>query len=167
MEQAVLERLREALLTVTALKASMEHAVRSDPTAVWKHWSYWDYMRKYNDVVAYVRTLVPITAPIDVYNLEKVRHPGDMLMPEQKGAFRVGTCQPRNLGGVAVRSGRSPCGESREPQELLRGKPSEGNLRNARSRTGRSERGRAAAYRARNDQGPRLRPRSGSCESCH
>jgi hypothetical protein len=87
MEQAVRERLREALLTVTALKTSMEHAVRSDPTALWKHWSYRDYVRKYNDVVAYVRTLVPITAPIDVYNLEKVRHPGDMPMPEQKGLF--------------------------------------------------------------------------------
>ncbi len=44
-------------------------------------------MRKYNDVVAYVRTLVPITAPIDVYNLDKVPHPGDMVMPGQKALF--------------------------------------------------------------------------------
>jgi hypothetical protein len=44
-------------------------------------------MRKYNDVVAYIRTLVPLTAPIDVYDLEKVRHPGDMVMPEQKELF--------------------------------------------------------------------------------
>lgn len=66
MEQAVRDHLREALLTVTALKASMEHALRSDPNAVWRHWSYRDYMRKYNDVVAYIKTLVSITAPIDL-----------------------------------------------------------------------------------------------------
>jgi len=65
----------------------MEHALRSDPNAVWRHWSYRHYIRKYNDVVAYVRTLVPITAPVDVYDLDKVRHPGDMLMPQQKGLF--------------------------------------------------------------------------------
>ncbi len=87
MDQAVRDRLREALLTVTALKTSMEHALRSDPNAVWRHWSYRHYIRKYNDVVAYVRTLVPITAPVDVYDLDKVRHPGDMLMPQQKGLF--------------------------------------------------------------------------------
>lgn len=87
MEQAVRDHLREALLTVTALKASMEHALRSDPNAVWRHWSYRDYMRKYNDVVVYIRSLVSITAPIDLYDLEKVRHPGDMVMPQQKALF--------------------------------------------------------------------------------
>lgn len=44
-------------------------------------------MQKYNDVVAYVRTLVPIAAPIDVYDLDKVRHPSDMVMPQQKELF--------------------------------------------------------------------------------
>jgi hypothetical protein len=44
-------------------------------------------MRKYNDVVAYVQTLVPVTAPIDVYTLDRVRHPGDMVMPQQKALF--------------------------------------------------------------------------------
>jgi hypothetical protein len=76
-----------ALLTVTALKTSMEHALRSDPKAAWPHWSYRDYMRKYNDVVAYVQTLVPITAPIDVYDLGKVPHPGNVVMPQQKSMF--------------------------------------------------------------------------------
>ena len=87
MEQEVRDRLREALLTVTALKRSMEHALSSDPNAVWRHWTYRDYMRKYNDVVAYVHTLVPISAPIDVYNLDKVSHPGDLVMPQQKALF--------------------------------------------------------------------------------
>jgi hypothetical protein len=87
VEKAVRDRLREALLTVTALKTSMEHALRSDPNAMWRHWTYRDYMRKYNDVVAYVRTLVPITAPIDVYNLDKVHHPGDTVKPQQKQLF--------------------------------------------------------------------------------
>lgn len=87
MEQAVRDRLREALLTVTALKTSMEHALRSDPNATWRHWTYRHYMRKYNDVVAYVRTLEPITAPIDVFDLDKVRYPSDTVMPQQKELF--------------------------------------------------------------------------------
>jgi len=84
MDQVVRDGLREALLTVTALKTSMEHAPRSDPNAVWRHAPYRQYMRKYNDVVAYIRTLVPITAPIDMYDLDKVPHFGDTVMPRQK-----------------------------------------------------------------------------------
>jgi hypothetical protein len=87
MEQATRDALREALLTAMALKTSMEHALRSDPNAVWRHTTYRQYMRKYNDVVAYVRTLVPITAPIDTYNLDKVPHSGDTVMPMQKELF--------------------------------------------------------------------------------
>lgn len=87
MDQTVRNQLREALLTVTALKNSMEHSLRSDPNAVWRHAAYRDYMRKYNDVVAYIRTFTPITAPIDIYNLEKVRSLGNTVMPEQKKMF--------------------------------------------------------------------------------
>jgi hypothetical protein len=36
MDQTTRTKLREALLTVTALKSSMEHALTSDPTAVWR-----------------------------------------------------------------------------------------------------------------------------------
>lgn len=84
MDQTLRAKLREALLTVTALKRSMELAVDSDPDAVWKHAAFRDYMRKYNDVVAYVRTLTTITAPIDVFDLDKVPHWGDTVMPQQK-----------------------------------------------------------------------------------
>lgn len=87
MDNSVKEALREALLTVTALKTSMEHALRSDPTAVWRHSSYRQYMRKYNDVVAHVQALAPIKAPVDVYNLDKVPHFGDTVMPVQKELF--------------------------------------------------------------------------------
>lgn len=87
MEKSVRDGLREALLTVTALKSSMEHALRSDPNAVWRHTTYRQYMRKYNDVVDYVRTLCPISAPIDVYNLDKVPRSSDTVMPMQKELF--------------------------------------------------------------------------------
>jgi hypothetical protein len=64
MDRAARDQLREALLTVTALKTSMEHALRSDPKACWPHWAYRDYMRKYNKVVEYVQTLMPITLDV-------------------------------------------------------------------------------------------------------
>jgi hypothetical protein len=83
MDQAQKLAYREALTTVSALKSSMEHALRSDPDAVWKHSSYRHYMRKYNDVVAYIRSRTELTAPIDVYNLDKVPHSGDTVVPVQ------------------------------------------------------------------------------------
>ena len=87
MDESLRDRLREALLTVTALKTSMEHALSSDPNAVWRHAAYRQYMRKYNQVVAHVRSLAPINAPIDVYDLDKVPHSGDTVMPVQKDLF--------------------------------------------------------------------------------
>jgi hypothetical protein len=87
MDQTVRAKLREALLTVTALKTSMEHALQSDPNAVWRHAGYRDYMRKYNHVVAYVGQLTPVNAPIDTYDLDAVPHWGDTVMPQQKRLF--------------------------------------------------------------------------------
>jgi hypothetical protein len=78
---------REALISVSALKKSMEHALRSDPNAVWRHSSYRHYMRKYNDIVRYVRGLADIRAPIDVYDMKKVPHWGNTVMPVQKELF--------------------------------------------------------------------------------
>lgn len=87
MNEQLRTAYREALTTVTALKTSMEHALASDPTAMWRHSSYRHYMRKYNDVVRYVMTLAPITAPIDVYDLDKVPSSGDTVLPVQKELF--------------------------------------------------------------------------------
>jgi hypothetical protein len=87
MDNAERGQLKEALLTVTALKNSMEHALRSDPAAMWRHAAYRDYMRKYNQVVGHLRTFTTISAPIDVYDLDKVSHWGDTVMPEQKRLF--------------------------------------------------------------------------------
>ena len=78
---------RESLITVSALKRSMEHSLTSDPNAVWKHSSYRHYMWKYNDVVRYLRGLAAISAPIDLYNLDEVPHSGDTVMPVQKELF--------------------------------------------------------------------------------
>jgi len=87
MDQGQSRAYREALITVSALKKSMEHALRSDPDAVWKHWSYRDYMRKYNDVVRYIQGLTTLTAPIDLYDIDKVPHPGATVMTVQKELF--------------------------------------------------------------------------------
>lgn len=87
MDESVRDGLREALLTITALKSSMEHALRSDQNAVWRHTTYRQYMRKYIDVVAYIQTLCLITAPIDIYDLDKVPHSRNTVMPVQKELF--------------------------------------------------------------------------------
>jgi hypothetical protein len=81
------EKLREALLTVTALKRSMELALSSDPSAVWKHAAYRQYMRKYNDIVTYIKTFTAIAVPVDLYDISKVGSFGDTVMPIQKELF--------------------------------------------------------------------------------
>lgn len=87
MDQDQRRAYREALMTVSALKNSMEHALRSDPDAVWKHSAYRHYMRKYNDVVLYIRQFTTLAAPIDLYDIDKVPHFGDTVMPVQKQLF--------------------------------------------------------------------------------
>ena len=129
MDQAVRDRLREALLTVTALKTSMEHALRSDPKAAWPHWSYRDYMRKYNDVVAYVQTLVPITAPIDVYDLGKVPHPGNVVMPQQKSMFESVHANLAILEAWLSARVDLPAEKARELKELFRSQSETSRLR--------------------------------------
>lgn len=87
MDQDQRRVYREALLTVSALRRSMEHAVRSDPDAVWKHSAYRHYMRKYNDVVRHIQQQVAIPAPIDLYDIDKVPTSGNTVMAAQKEYF--------------------------------------------------------------------------------
>ena len=87
MNQDLRNAYRQALTTVSALKNSMEHSLRSDPNVLFKHSTYRDYMRKFNQVVEYIQTLAPISAPIDIYDLNKVGHFGDTTMPVQKEHF--------------------------------------------------------------------------------
>lgn len=84
MDTGERHQLREALLTVTALKTSMEHALSSDPNAVWRHAAIRDNMGKSNRVVNHLRSFATITAPVDLYDVDKVSHWGDTVMPEQK-----------------------------------------------------------------------------------
>ena len=87
MDKSTKDGLREALLTVTALKASMELSLSSDPGAVWRHSSYRQYMRKYNDVIAYIQSYGPINAPVDIFDLDKVPTSGNTVVPVQKELF--------------------------------------------------------------------------------
>jgi hypothetical protein len=87
MNMELQDKLRGALLTVTALKRSMELALTSDPSAVWKHAAYKQYMRKYNEVVTYIKTFATIAVPVDLYNLSNVPGSGDTVMPVQKELF--------------------------------------------------------------------------------
>jgi hypothetical protein len=87
MNRDLRDAYREALLTVSALKNSMERVLQSGPEVAWKHSAYRHYMRKYNQVVEYIHTLVPISAPIDIYDLDKVPYSTNTLLPVQKELF--------------------------------------------------------------------------------
>jgi len=83
------DQYREALLATTALKQSMEHSLKSDPNAVWRHSSYHHYMRKYVQLVEHIRSQVPISVPLDVWDVTKVASSGNTTMPVQKELFEA------------------------------------------------------------------------------
>lgn len=83
------DQYREALLATTALKQSMEHSLKSDPNAVWRHSSYRHYMRKYVQLVEHIRSRVPISVPLDMWDIAKVSSSGDTTMPVQKELFEA------------------------------------------------------------------------------
>lgn len=87
IDPSVRERLRESLLVVTALKESMEQAVRSDANNMWKHSAYKQYMQKYNEIVVHIRSFAEIAAPISVFDLDNVPGWGDTVWPMQKMYF--------------------------------------------------------------------------------
>lgn len=66
----------------------MGDAIRAtDPGDPWRFTSYKQYMRKYNDLVASVTAVEPISAPVDRYNLDAVPGFGDTIGMQQQGYF--------------------------------------------------------------------------------
>lgn len=82
------DQLREYLRWTDALLRSMELAVRSeDSNYIWKHFSFKQFARKYNQIVTEVAKSVPLPPIIDLYNLDAMLGPNDTTAPDQKAKF--------------------------------------------------------------------------------
>lgn len=80
--------LESCLHIAEALLDAMGDAIRAtDPGDPWRFTSYKQYMRKYNDLLASVTTVEPISAPVDRYNLDAVPGFGDTIGMQQQNYF--------------------------------------------------------------------------------
>lgn len=74
MDNKTIQALKGHLLAAKALKDSMERSLASTSDKnIWKYASYKTYMDKYQQIVQQVSGLVPITAPLGVWDLQKVQ----------------------------------------------------------------------------------------------
>jgi len=78
-------KLKELLPYCTAVMDSMVFSARGDD--VWRHSSYYEYARKYNELIEHLKQVIVRNIPIDCYDLSKMGSPGGTLAMEQKAIF--------------------------------------------------------------------------------
>lgn len=83
------EQYREALLLTTALKQSMEHSFKPDADEEYRYSSYHHYMRKYVQLVEHIGSQVPISVPLDVWDMAKLAPSHNMSPATQKELFEA------------------------------------------------------------------------------
>ncbi len=88
MEKNTIQTLKGHLLAARALKDSMEKSLAStSKDNVWKYASFKSYMSTYQSIVAQVSTIINITAPIGVWDLQKIRGSHDTTTIQQQEFF--------------------------------------------------------------------------------
>lgn len=83
------EKIREYLLSVTALRDSMEESVRADPDNVWRYSTYKLYARKYNHIVESLAKLMSVEASVDLFILDSMPGPMSTIAVQQKEHFHA------------------------------------------------------------------------------
>jgi hypothetical protein len=87
------EQLRQLLANTTALLDAMQYSVESaGADDVWKYASYKTFLRKYVSLVQAAAPLLRNQAPLDTFNLEKIKGSGDTVALQQKELFEMGIC---------------------------------------------------------------------------
>lgn len=79
------KKLKELLDFCTAAMESMVFSARGDD--VWRHSSYYEYARKNNELIEYLKQVIDHNIPIGCYDLSKMRSPSDTYAMEQKAIF--------------------------------------------------------------------------------
>ena len=89
MDKQQQEQLKEFLHISNALLESMNASLRTDTdnNNKWKYAGYWQYARKYNQLVEAISKIIKIETVVDVFNMQKLPSIGDTFLPEQKAYF--------------------------------------------------------------------------------
>ncbi|MGB6766382.1 hypothetical protein, partial [Mycobacterium sp.] len=70
MSDDLTRQLAHCLQLTSALLDAMDAAVRGDSENIWRYASFKVFARKYNEVVELTRSIEPISAPVDIFNIE-------------------------------------------------------------------------------------------------
>ena len=65
----------------------MNTSLRADPNNVWKYAGYWQYIRKYNQLIDAISQFMQLNTIVDRYNLEKIPGSGGTVADQQKSLF--------------------------------------------------------------------------------
>jgi len=71
MDAGLAHKLKGHLLAAKALREAMDRTAANRTDQSW-YPSFKHFLRKYNDLALAVNALVPVTVPIDHYDMEKV-----------------------------------------------------------------------------------------------
>jgi len=91
MEKAQKDQVKEFLHITSALLESMNSSLRADSNDknMWKYAGYWQYARKYNQLVEAISRVMPINTIVDLFDMSKVPTEGDTLIFEQRALFEA------------------------------------------------------------------------------
>lgn len=83
------DQLKEFLHFTKALLESMNMCIQNDHenASIWKYSGYWQYARKYNQLVRAISQVIPLDTIVDVFDLEKLPTEGDTVPFQQKAFF--------------------------------------------------------------------------------
>lgn len=80
-------KLKELRNHCVALQMAMDTTRTARADDVWLHSSFKTFMRKYDELARATQALIPVDAPIDLYNLDKVPSAGNTTTIEQRIYF--------------------------------------------------------------------------------
>lgn len=89
MDKQQLEQLKEYLHITNALLESMNTSLRtaSENNYIWKFAGYWQYARKYNQLIDAISRIMQIETIVDLFDMEKLPTIGDTVPAQQKAYF--------------------------------------------------------------------------------
>ena len=89
MDNKQRDQLKEFLHIANALLESMNTSLRtnSDDNNLWKYSGFWQYARKYNQLVQAVSQVIQIETIVDLFDMKKLPSEGDTVPFQQKAFF--------------------------------------------------------------------------------
>ena len=81
------EKLKELLHIANALLESMNASRRIDTENIWRYSGYWEYARKYNQLIGAITQIIQVNAIIDLYDLNNLPTMGNTIPMQQQAYF--------------------------------------------------------------------------------